>query len=70
MTPTVIGMEEARATALLENEGFCVSRQEYVSKRGIPGADSTRVIRQREIDGHSVEITVSHFKTQVDINWA
>lgn len=69
MTPSVIGWEETQATKRLAAEGLRVSRIEYVSKRGVEQADSTRVIRQRERDDGVVELTVSHFKTKVDDNW-
>lgn len=65
MIPDVVGHEADAAEKLLESVGFCVSRIEYVSKRGIPDADSTRVIRQRKIGDNSIEITVSHFKTEM-----
>jgi len=65
MMPNVVGMAQAQAQALLEAEGYSVSCIEYVSLRGIENADTTRVIRQRRLDDHSVELTVSHFKTQV-----
>lgn len=70
MTPCVIGWDETQAAAYLECQGYTVSRVVYVSKRGIPDADSTRVIRQRDLEGQCVEMTVSHFKTQVGNNWA
>ena len=70
MTPNVIGWDEAQAAAFLEEKGFTVSRILYESKRGIAEADSTRVIRQRLRGASVVEITVSHFKTQVGNNWA
>ena len=65
MIPCVIGYEEHAAAALLKSMGFLVSRVEYVSKRGVEDADSTRVIRQREIGNNSIEITVSYFKTML-----
>jgi hypothetical protein len=70
MMPNVIGWDEAQATAMLTDQGYLVKRALYVSRRGIDGADSTRVIRQRELGEQRIEITVSHFKTQVDNNWA
>ena len=70
MTPNVIGWDEAQAAACLEGSGCTVSRVVYVSRRGIEDADATRVIRQRDLGGNVVEITVSHFKTQVENNWA
>ncbi len=65
MMPNVIGLEEAQAKAILEAEGFCVNCIEYVSRRGIENADSTRVIRQREFGDKKAELMVSHFKTQI-----
>lgn len=70
MTPNVIGWDEAQAAAWLESNGYAVSRITYVSRRGIENADSTRVIRQRNVSESVIEITVSHFKTQVGNNWA
>ncbi len=63
--PNVIGLEAAKAEALLNEQGFRVSRVVYVSRRGIEDADSTRVIRVREMGNNHIEMTVSHFKTQV-----
>lgn len=67
MMPNVIGWDEAQAEALLKASGYSVNRIEYLSKRGVTDADSTRVIRQRELSEQCVQITVSHFK--VGINW-
>lgn len=65
MMPNVIGLELSQAKAILESEGLCVDCIEYVSRRGIENADSTRVIRQRELGEKKAELTVSHFKTQI-----
>ncbi|MDD5017234.1 MAG: hypothetical protein PHO15_03930 [Eubacteriales bacterium] len=65
MIPCVIGYEEHAAAELLSSMGFCVSRIEYISKRGVEDADSARVIRQRVIGNNSIEITVSYFKTKM-----
>ena len=65
MMPCVIGMDADEAKVMLCANGFSVSCVEYVSRRGIEDADSTRVIRQRELGDQCAEITVSHFKTQV-----
>jgi len=65
MMPFVIGMDVSKAKELLSASGFSVSCLEYVSRRGIEDADTTRVIRQRELGDQCAEITVSHFKTQV-----
>lgn len=64
MTPCVIGLREDEAKTVLEKLGFEVKRSEYRSRRGVDGADSTRVIRQRSAGNNSIEITVSEFKTQ------
>lgn len=64
MTPLVIGREADEAERILRCAGLDVRRVEYVSRRGIPDADTTRVIRQRMIGNNSIEITVSHFKTR------
>lgn len=65
MIPSVIGLEAEEATLKLTQLGFDVRRVEYVSRRGIPDADSTRVIRQRKAGDNSIEITVSFFKTKM-----
>ena len=65
MIKSMIGLHADEAQAQLEAKGFLVRRLEYVSRRGVEGADATRVIRQRMIGDNSVEITVSHFKTQI-----
>jgi hypothetical protein len=36
----------------------------YRSRRGVDGADSSRVIRQRSMGHNNIEITVSDFKIQ------
>ena len=64
MTPCVIGLREEEAQSQLRRLGFEVKRSEYISRRGVDGADTTRVIRQRSVGNNSIEITVSHFKTQ------
>ncbi len=64
MTPCVIGLREDEAKTVLEKLGFEVKLSEYRSRRGVDGADSTRVIRQRSAGNNSIEITVSEFKTQ------
>lgn len=65
MMPNVVGIDAAKAETLLTEQGFRVSVVTYVSRRGIENADSTRVIRVRELGNNHIEITVSHFKTQV-----
>jgi beta-lactam-binding protein with PASTA domain len=64
MTPCVIGLYADEAKAMLEKLGFEVRINEYQSRRGVEGADSVRVIRQRSVGNNSIEITVSQFKTQ------
>ena len=66
MIPNVVGLEADEAEEKLGSAGFDVQRVEYVSRRGIPGADSARVIRQRSNGNNSIELTVSHFKTRVE----
>ena len=65
MIPCVLGLEADDAEKQLQDLGFGVCRTVYVSKRGVPGADSARVIRQREIGNNSIEIIVSYFKTEI-----
>ena len=68
MIPCVIGYETAAATKMCESMGFTVYCITYESRRGIPGADTERVIRQRSLGNNSIEITVSRFKTRVEEN--
>jgi hypothetical protein len=64
MTPCVIGLSANEAKAQLNALGYDVRCVIYQSRRGVEGADSARVIRQRCVGNNSIEITVSHFKTQ------
>lgn len=68
MTPCVLGFETAAAVNMLEAAGCDVHLVRYVSRRGVDGADSERVIRQRSVGNNSIEITVSRFKTRVEEN--
>ena len=63
---SVIGFEAKDAEQILKANGFAVTMMEYSSKRGVPGADSSRVIRQRKIGDNSIQITVSRFKTSLN----
>jgi hypothetical protein len=65
MTSELIGLDADEARRLLESQGRTVVRVEYASPRGVPDADSTRVIRVRDLGNNSVEITVARFKTRV-----
>jgi len=65
MTAKLIGLTADEARRLLEEQGLTVVRVEYTSPRGVPDADSERVIRVRELGNNSVEITVARFKTRV-----
>ena len=65
MTSELIGLTANEAQRLPEAEGCAVARVEYASPRGVPDADSERVIRVRELGNNSVEIMVAHFKTRV-----
>jgi len=64
MTPNVIGLNADDARDKLAELGYEVSCVAYQSRRGVDGADSVRVIRQRSIGHNNMEITVSDFKTQ------
>lgn len=66
MTPNVIGLVADEAEQKLKSAGFDVQRITYVSRRGVPDADSTRVIRQRALGNNSIKLTVSHFKTRME----
>ncbi len=65
MMPFVIGMQLDVAQKMLVDAGYGVLCIAYESKRKIPNADSTRVIRARPKGNNTVEITVSYFKTQL-----
>ena len=62
----VIGLDVNEAKQRLVGLGFEVSIIEYVSRRGVEHADSSRVLRQREIGDNTIELSVSHFKTQMN----
>lgn len=64
MTPCVIGLEADDARRLLTALGLEVNCVVYQSRRGVDGADSSRVIRQRSVGNNKIEITVSDFRTQ------
>jgi len=64
MIPCVIGLSMEEAQRRLMELGFEVSCVVYRPRRGVEGADSSRVIRQRGVGHNKVEITVSDFKTQ------
>jgi hypothetical protein len=64
MTPCVIGLETDVAREKLMALGYEVSCVVYRSRRGVDGADSSRVIRQRSMGHNNIEITVSDFKIQ------
>ena len=63
---SVIGQQVSEAKQRLESFGFDVRIIEYVSRRGIENADSTRVLRQNDIGNNTIELAVSHFKTQMN----
>lgn len=62
---SVIGLDIVKAKQKLESSGLQVRIVEYVSRRGIEKADSSRVIRQKDLGDNIVELSVSHFKTQM-----
>jgi hypothetical protein len=62
--PCVVGLDADDAQQRLAALGYDVSRVVYRSRRGVDGADSCRVIRQRLISHNNIEITVSDFRTQ------
>jgi hypothetical protein len=64
MIPCVIGFEPDTAMQMLVASGCDVQIVRYASRRGVEGADSERVIRQRCLGNNSIEITVSRFKTR------
>jgi hypothetical protein len=66
MIPCVIGLSADEAQRRLMALGLEVSCVVYQSRRGVDGADSSRVIRQRGVGHNMIEITVSDFRTQAD----
>ncbi len=62
---SLIGIEACEAEEKLCSLGLTAVRKEYASKRGVPDADSQRVIRVRPVGNNSIEITVSGFKTRI-----
>ncbi len=64
--PSVIGFELDTAMQMLASTGCDVQLVSYTSRRGVDGADSERVIRQRCLGNNSIEITVSRFKTRTE----
>lgn len=62
---SVLGLNFREAQMRLVSLGYDVRKVVYVSKRGVENADSTRVIRSRQIGNNIIELTVSHFKTQI-----
>jgi hypothetical protein len=64
MIPCVIGLSADDAQQRLMALGFEVSCVVYQSRRGVDGADSSRVIRQRGVGHNKIEIIVSYFRTQ------
>ena len=68
MTPCVLGFDTDTAMCLLASAGCDVRLVRYASRRGVDGADSERVIRQRCLGNNSIEITVSRFKTRAEEN--
>ena len=65
MMPCLIGTPADAAQEKLAALGYTVTRVVYESRRGVPEADSTRVIRIRQFGNNHIELMVSHFKTQV-----
>ena len=63
---SVIGLDVSEAKQRLESLGFAVRIVEYVSRRGIENADSSRVLRQNDVGDNTIELVVSHFKTQMN----
>lgn len=61
----LLGLEALMAQEKLRDMGYETVLTEYASKRGVPDADSMRVIRARAVGSNSVEIVVSRFKTTV-----
>ena len=62
----MIGLDVGEAKQRLQDLGFEVRIIEYTSRRGVENADSSRVLRQREVDDNIIELSVSHFKTQMN----
>lgn len=63
--PCVIGLEIEKAQALMENDGFRVCKNLVSCRKGAKG-ENARVVRQREMEDGTVELSYSLFKTVID----
>lgn len=66
LLPDTLGMQKEQAMRRLHLAGAVVSIVCISSRKGVPNADQTRVIRQRVLQRQplSVELTVSDFQTR------
>ena len=64
----VLGLKLDDAKALLDGEGFAVLTEEIRSRSGVANGDEARVVKQRQADGRTVELTYAIFKTEVSGN--
>jgi hypothetical protein len=65
--PRFLGMQLAEATALAQEMGFVVVTEETRSLRGVPGADSLRVVRAlADTALNRVVLIYSAFKTNLE----
>jgi hypothetical protein len=58
-------MDAQKAVKILEKEGYRCVVKNYSSKKPL-AADCERVVRKREIEHRTVEITVCGFKTEIE----
>ena len=63
--PMVLGLELEEAQRRLRLAGAAVKVMPCASRRGVPGADSTRVIRQTQTGDNEILLVVSEFLTSV-----
>lgn len=65
----VVALELEVAVSILHSEGYTVETVETRSKKGVPGSDARRVIRQLELTDREtpcVQLVFAEFKTSAD----
>ena len=60
----LIGMELGKAEKIIENQGRTCIIKEYNSER--QAGEDLRVLRAKQLDAHTVELTAGGFKTELD----
>jgi len=60
----VLGFKLDVAVETLRQEGFSAELRQVRSRKGVPGGDDPRVVRQRMIDPKRVELLYAVFRTK------